>query len=241
VSACVLTFGLLSLGVWLVIQQQHRRQIERLEMQGATERERARIAQDLHDDLGAGLTQISLNTIMVQNPAVGPDDASTMLREIDQRARDLVIALDEIVWAVNPRNDTVSSLVRYLCQFTQSCLAPIDIACRLEVPAMLPSAPVGAEQRHHLFLAFKEAINNLLRHSGATELRLEVAADEHVLSVTLKDNGRGFEVGTEREGADGLPNMRARLERLGGSCVVTSKPGQGTAVVFSLPLAGGQT
>jgi signal transduction histidine kinase/ligand-binding sensor domain-containing protein len=241
VAAPTSIFGLVGSGGLLMIRQRHRRQIERLEMQRATERERARIAQDLHDDLGAGLTQISLNTIMVQNPAVGPQEASTMLQEIEQRARDLVVALDEIVWAVNPKNDTVPSLIRYLCQFTQSCLAPLDMACRLEVPEILPPATVGAEQRHHLFLAFKEAINNILRHSGAKQLRLEITASNQELTLVLTDTGRGFAPGAQREGADGLHNMRDRMQRLGGSCVVASTPGKGTVVTFHLPLGGEQS
>ncbi|MCX6913532.1 MAG: triple tyrosine motif-containing protein, partial [Verrucomicrobia bacterium] len=230
-------FGLLGGGILLGVRRRHRRQIERLELLQTTERERARIAQDLHDDLGAGLTQISLNTAMVQNPAVTPDITSSLLQEIEQRSRDLVTALDEIVWAVNPKNDTVPSLARYFCQFAQNCLLPGNITCRLEVAPVLPDAPVGAEQRHHLFLAFKEALHNTLRHSGAKELRLEIAGDAQTLSVTLADNGRGFVPGPAPEGADGLGNMRARLARLGGSCVVTSEPGRGTKVVFRLPLA----
>jgi ligand-binding sensor domain-containing protein/signal transduction histidine kinase len=228
--------GLLGGGIFLGVRRRHRRQIEHFELLQATERERARIAQDLHDDLGAGLTQISLNTALVQNPAVTPEVAGGLLQEIDQRSRELVTALDEIVWAVNPKNDTVPSLARYFCQFAQNCLLPGDITCRLEVAPVLPDAPVGAEQRHHLFLAFKEALHNTLRHSGANELRLEIAADAQTLSVTLADNGHGFVLKPTPEGADGLGNMRSRLERLGGSCVVTSEPGRGTTVVFRLPL-----
>lgn len=229
-------FGLVGGGILLGVRRRHQRQIERLEMLQATERERTRIAQDLHDDLGAGLTQISLNTAMIQNPAVTPEIAGGMLQEIDQRARELVTALDEIVWAVNPKNDTVPSLARYLCQFTQSCLLPTEIACRLEVSPALPEALVGAEQRHHLFLAFKEALHNTLRHSGADELRLEIATEARTLFITLADNGRGFVPGPVPEGADGLGNMRSRLERLGGSCELISVIGEGTKVVFKLPL-----
>ncbi len=233
------TFGLLGGGVLAGIRRRHRRQIEHLELLQATERERTRIAQDLHDDLGAGLTQISLNSAMAQNPAVAAEVAAGMLQEIDQRSRELVTALDEIVWAVNPKNDTVASLARYLCQFAQNLLLPAEITCRLEVPPVLPDAPVSAEQRHQLFLAFKEALHNTLRHSGARELRLTVAAGPQHLTVTLADNGCGFAPGPVREGADGLTNMQMRLARLGGRCTVTSVPGQGTRVSFDLPLTSG--
>ncbi|MEI7902463.1 MAG: two-component regulator propeller domain-containing protein, partial [bacterium] len=229
-------FGLLGGWTFLWLRRRNRLQIERLELRQATERERARIAADLHDDLGAGLTQISLNAALIKNPAVTAEVAGNLLQEIDQRSRELVTALDEIVWAVNPKNDTVPSLVRYLCQFAQNYLVPNGIVCRLEVVPDLPDAPLGAEQRHNLFLAFKEALHNTLRHSGASQLRLAVAADAQTLSVTLADNGRGFVPSSAAEGADGLGNMRTRLTRLGGSCVVTSVPNQGTTVVFCLPL-----
>ena len=240
VTATVAGFGVLASGALLGIRRRHRRQIERLEMERGTERERARIAQDLHDDLGAGLTQISLNTAMAQSPAVTPDVAVGLLSEIDQRARELVTSLDEIVWAVNPKNDTVPALARYLCQFTQSCHLPAGMVCRLDVAPELPDVPVGAEQRHHLFLAFKEALHNAIQHSAASQLRLEILADARTLSVKLADNGRGFVSGAVPDGADGLHNMRARLERLKGCCVVTSVPGQGTTVWLRLPLEDGR-
>lgn len=237
VAAPVLGFLLVGAVVLRSVRERHRRQIERLEMQRATERERARIAQDLHDDLGAGLTQISLNTALAQNPAVASDLASGLLTEIDNRARELVLALDEIVWAVQPKNDSVPSLARYLCQFAQGSLQPANMACRLDVAQSLPSVPVSAEQRHQLFLAFKEALHNTIQHSGATEVRLAIAADRRTFTVTLADNGRGFVPGTRTEGADGLENMRLRLARLGGRCDISSAVQQGTTVVFRLSLA----
>ena len=236
IAAPVTGFGLVGGLTVVALRRRHRRQIELLEMQKATERERARIAQDLHDDLGAGLTQISLNTAMVQNPAVTPEIAGGLLLEIDQRARELVNALDEIVWAVNPKNDTIPSLARYLCQFAQACLLPADIACRLEVDPDLPATPLRAEQRHNLFLAFKEALHNSLRHSRATELTVKIHTDTDSLAVSLSDNGKGFVPGKAQEGADGLGNMQTRMQRLGGSCLVSSAVGRGTTVTLRLPL-----
>ena len=241
VAAPTAAFVLIGATVLRAVRLRHRRQIERLEMQRATERERARIAQDLHDDLGAGLTQISLNTALAQNPAMAPEVAGGLLGEIDQRARELVLALDEIVWAVQPKNDAVPSLARYLCQFAQSSLQPANIACRLEVSPHLPEAFVNAEQRHQLYLAFKEALHNVIQHAAATEVRLEIHATESTFTLSLADNGRGFQPGSEREGADGLTNMRARLQRLGGLCEVTSALNSGTRVLLQLPLRASES
>jgi signal transduction histidine kinase len=142
------------------------------------------------------------------------------------------------VWAVNPRHDTLVSLASYLCQFAQHFLKPAKLRCHLEVARNLPPAPLNAEQRYNLFLAFKEALVNAVKHSAATEIRLGIAVEERTLAISLADNGRGLAQDALREanGADGLANMRHRLQRLGGRCELTSQPGQGTTVVFKVPL-----
>ena len=150
----------------------------------------------------------------------------------------MVTALDEIVWAVNPKHDSVSSLATYFCQFAQHFLKATAVRCHLEVARDLPAAPLNAEQRHSLFLAFKEALSNVVQHSDATDLRLAIAAHDRTLTVTVSDNGRGLTPGpaSERNGADGLGNMQRRLQQLGGCCELTSSPEQGTTVAFRVPL-----
>ena len=152
----------------------------------------------------------------------------------------MVTALDEIVWAVNPKHDTVSSLATYFCQFAQHFLKSTSVRCHLEVAKDLPEVPLNSEQRHSLFLAFKEALANVVQHAGATDLRLTIAADKGILTVSLSDNGRGLDATTppERSGADGLGNMQRRLQQLGGRCELTGSPEQGTTVTFKVPLSG---
>jgi ligand-binding sensor domain-containing protein/signal transduction histidine kinase len=214
-----------------------RAQVQRLELEGAMERERARIAQDLHDDLGAGLTEIGLTSELVQNPAVPAEEAHVYLKEIGTRARELAAAMDEIVWAVNPRNDLVLSVAAYFSQFAERLLKPAGIGCRLDIERDLPALPLKAEQRHGLFLAFKEALTNVVKHARAAEVLLLVRVQEGALVVSVKDDGGGFSPDTPPPGADGLNNMRERLGRLGGSCEIVSVVGQGTDVTFRLPLA----
>ena len=230
--------GLLVGGLLLTVRRRYRFKLERLEQQQALERERTRIAQDLHDDLGAGLVEINFGSELAQDPTLPADEVREHSREIGSRAREMVTALDEIVWAVNPKHDSVSSLATYFCQFAQHFLKATPVHCHLDVAKDLPAAPLNAEQRHSLFLAFKEALSNVVQHARATELRLTIAADADVLRVAVSDNGRGLrlDVPRERSGADGLGNMQRRLQQLGGRCELTSPPGHGTTVTFKVPL-----
>jgi signal transduction histidine kinase len=230
--------GLLSGWVFLVARGRYRRKLRRLEQRRALEHERTRIAQDLHDDLGAGLVEISLGSELAQDPNLGVEEAREHTREIGLRARELVTALDEIVWAVDPRHDSVASLATYFCQYTQHFLKSTRVRCHLDVARDLPAAALNAEQRHSLFLAFKEALSNVVQHAGATDLRLRIAFGEGRLTVAVADNGCGFDREARREsaGADGLGNMRRRLEQLGGEYELRSEPSRGTTVTFQVPL-----
>jgi len=243
-AAIVTGCGLLSSAVYLGARRRYRRKLELLQQRQALERERTRIAEDLHDDLGAGLVEISLGSELAQAPNLTGEEVREHTREIGTRARELVTALDEIVWAVNPRHDNVASLATYFCQYAQHFLSSTRVRCQLEVPKDLPEAVLNAEQRHNLFLAFKEALSNVVQHAGATDLRLAISVGQGVLVITVGDNGRGFDSAalSAPVGADGLGNMRRRLQQLNGQCELTGSPGKGTTVSFKVPLAGsGQT
>ncbi|MGB8169287.1 MAG: ATP-binding protein, partial [Chthoniobacteraceae bacterium] len=191
---------------------------------------------DLHDDLGAGLTEISLTSDLATNPQLAEHESRQYTREIGARARELVQSMDEIVWAVNPRNDSIASLSVYACQYAQHLVKPLGIACRLDVQPGLPEIPLNAEQRYNFFLAFKETINNVARHSQATELQLAIHTEGDHFCLIIEDNGRGFEPGGELAGADGLRNIRERLRRLHGECEISSQTGRGTRVSLRVPL-----
>ncbi|MBI3853025.1 MAG: hypothetical protein HY298_22460 [Verrucomicrobia bacterium] len=238
VTAAASAAGLLGGGVLLGMRRRYRRKLERLEQQQVLERERTRIAQDLHDDLGAGLVEINFGSELAQDAALGPDEVREHTREIGTRAREMVTALDEIVWAVNPKHDNVSSLASYFCQFAQHFMKATSVRCHLDVARDLPAAPLNAEQRHSLFLAFKEALSNVVQHSGATDLWLGIAANDGTLAVTVSDNGCGLtpDAPRQRNGADGLDNMQRRLQQLGGCCELTGNVEKGTMVTFKIPL-----
>jgi signal transduction histidine kinase/ligand-binding sensor domain-containing protein len=223
-------------GVLTTLRRRHRAQLEVLERARLLERERGRIARDLHDDLGSGLTDISTTSALGLDASVPVEEAREYLGEIRQRSNEMVMALDEIVWAVNPKNDHLGSLATYFSQFTEELLRRTPLRCHFEIPGQLPHLSLNAEQRHSLFLAFKQALQNALTHAGASHLRIGIAVEAGLLRIILEDNGHGFEAGAPKPGADGLRNMRERLEQLGGRCEILAAPGKGTRVTFEVPV-----
>jgi signal transduction histidine kinase len=213
-----------------------RRRMGRLEQQRSLERERARIAQDLHDDLGASLTEIGMLAATARDGTRSTADDGDPLSLIGQKADGLVRALDEIVWAVNPRHDSVASLADYLSGYAQDFLNLAGIRARLDVQRDLPAIPLKPEQRHGLLLAVKEALNNAARHSKAAEVRLRLRVSNGRLSLAVEDDGCGFSVAAPAASGNGLGNLRSRLEQLGGSLQVRSQSGQGSSVEMNLPL-----
>jgi signal transduction histidine kinase len=160
----------------------------------------------------------------------------------------LLQTLDEIVWAVNPHNDTLEHLAAYLGQYATEYLQNTAVECELHIPRGLPHHPLSAEARHNLFLAFEEILNNALKHGRANRVRVDMHLAPAQFEITIEDNGCGFDpavvdgvsrddgLAAGRQG-NGLRNMRQRLDILGGQCTIQSRPGHGTTVILSVPLA----
>jgi signal transduction histidine kinase len=214
--------------------QIHNRQ--RVEHQRAMEQERARIAQDLHDELGSGITEISMLATVAGSTSAPGNGQGGHLEEIGDRARQMVTTLDEIVWAMNPKHDSLMSLVSYSCLYADRLLKLANITCQLKGAIDLPDRTVSSVHRHEFFLAFKEAITNVIRHSGATEARLGVRLIGNRLRLSIADNGRGLAADTGPRSGNGLVNMRTRLEKMGGRFEIASQKGRGTTLRFYVPL-----
>lgn len=231
-----LCFLALAGSIWLLHRLRLRvvSKLMRLEQQNALARERSRIAQDLHDDLGANLTEISFLSTLLARQA-GPDGGAAHLGQIHRTARHLLQALDEIVWATNPKNDTLDSLLGYLAHFAQEFLGTVNIACRLDLPAQPPPIRLSAELRHNLFLAVKEALNNAVKYSAATEIWIRLSLEAGEIMLSVEDNGRGFVPEEVQGDGNGLLNMSQRLAAVGGRFEIRSAPGQGTSVRFRIP------
>jgi signal transduction histidine kinase len=226
--------GAAGLGAWRYLwwrRLQHRLQL--LEQQRAIERERLRIAQDIHDDLGARVTQISLLSAVAQRKPSLSDEARTDFGTVSQMTRDLVSALYETVWAVNPENDNLEALGNFLCQMGNQLCTPANLPCRLEVPDLPSSVPLTSQVRHNLIMAAKEALHNVIKHAHATEVRIRIVFDASELSISIQDDGRGFDPTTTAHG-NGLDNLKRRLETIGGTFALKSHPGKGTTVVLRL-------
>ncbi len=240
-GAMLLASGIFSGLVVGFLRRRHRREVQHLEHQRAMEYERTRIARDLHDDLGVGLTEIGLlGDLAGMGPGLTAVNQERM-QEISGRARGLAVSLDEIVWAINPANDTSQSLVDYFFPYAQKLLAHAGIRCRLEVVEPLPSGSLNAEERHEFFHAFKESLNNVIRHAGATEVQVSLSATTRHLTIRVSDNGRGTGPPASSGAHHGLAGMRGRMTRLGGLCEITSKAGQGTTVSFVIPVQPGKS
>lgn len=224
--------GAVALTSRLVERRRYRRRLAVVETRAAVERERLRISQDMHDDIGSILTQVSQLSDLGQSETGDPAAAKGQFERIGSQARVAVQALDEIVWATNPKNDNLAQFAEYVCRFADELFENSRARCWQEVPTVLPKVPLGADVRHNVFLALKEAFTNVLKHAGATEVWLRLVLNDHEVCVSVEDNGRGFEFEKVKAGGNGLGNMRTRLEECGGKMELASVPGKGTKLRF---------
>jgi signal transduction histidine kinase len=215
---------------WSFVSRKHRRELEMLERKHALERERSRIAQDMHDGLGSSLVKISLLGEQAERRFEEGNHAQAQVRKMTVAARQVVREMDEIVWAVNPKNDTMENFAWYLCGFAREHFCDTPVECHLDFPAELPAETLSAEVRHNLFLAVREALNNVLKHAGAQRVwvRMEISAGK--IELEVRDDGKGFppQISAQR---NGLNNMRERLRQIGGEMRMESSS-EGTKARF---------
>jgi signal transduction histidine kinase len=236
VLAGFLILGGLAGAVNWVARRRYKRRLAQLETQHAIERERLRISQDMHDDIGSILTRVSILSDVGQSET-GGETAPKQFERIGSQVRAAVVALDEIVWATNPKDDNLPRFAEYVGRFADECFESTPVRCWQEMPTDLPKLPLRADVRHNVFLAVKEALNNVLKHSDATEVWLRLKLANATVSLEIEDNGRGFTPATAAPGGNGLGNMKSRLGECGGCAEITSAPGHGAKIrlVFPLP------
>jgi signal transduction histidine kinase/ligand-binding sensor domain-containing protein len=239
--AATLAFGLVAGVVYWITRSRHRRQLARLEQVHAIERDRTRIAHDIHDEIGSGLTQLSILAHAAPAVESGERETAGRLREIEKTVTEMTAAIDEIVWAINPRHDSLESLVSYLGGAVQEFARRVGLECNIDAPFDLERLEVTAEYRHELYLVVREALHNIAKHAAATEVRFSVQRDADSFVFRLEDNGRGFpapadEPATPALAGIGLESMRRRIAKLGGALSCTNRPAGGAVVTFRVAL-----
>ena len=223
-------------GIWRLGRRRMRRRLAQAERERMVEAERLRIARDIHDRIGAKLTKIGLqNQRLIREPGLTAA-CQPLIQGVADTTRETILSMDEIVWAINPQNDTLENSINYLIHYTREFLRPAQIPYALDLPIDLPVRSLSGEIRHNLFMAFNEALNNAVKHGRPRRVRLSLALGTDRLALTVEDDGCGFTPGEGQAGADGLENMRRRMKSVGGCCRVESAPGEGTRVIFEMPL-----
>ena len=245
---CGTILGVVGGLVRYVTRRRLQRKLIQLEQRHAVERERSRIARDVHDELGSKLTEISFQGSIAQCNLDDPVETRRQIERMSVSAREAVSSLQEIIWAADPENDTLEGLVGHISHFAAEFFRVSGVNGEIFTPQQIPNQNIPAMVRHNLYLAVKEAINNSAKHANATRILIRVLLHEDSLEVLISDNGNGFPANVPGNGAGvavtvkrtghGLVNMRERLKTVGGQCEINSEPGQGTTVRFILPLKG---
>ena len=189
----------------------------------ALERIRIRIASDLHDDIGSSLTKIALYADLMRNGS-SEADSEKMLSKIGKLSRDLVVTMSDIVWSIDARNDTYGDLLDRMHDFATGLLSPGDIAYVIDTEGISEAQKIPANIRQNLYLIFKEAVNNVARHSQASKVHITMQQQGQQFRLNIRDNGCGNTQALRQTG-HGLRNMQMRAERLGGQLVLKDNEG----------------
>jgi signal transduction histidine kinase/streptogramin lyase len=212
------------------------RRLEREKQAHLVELERARIARDFHDDIGSDLTHVIVLSELLKGDNLQPKEIEGYATMIANTARKAVRGLRTIIWAANPRNDTLDSLVQYISQYAHDFCDPAPLSYQLDLPTEVPAVPLTAEARHNLFMVVKEGLHNILKHAHASQARFGLKLQDGFLELHVQDDGCGFEVGSATTSQrSGLTNMQQRMEAIGATLVIESSPGCGTCIQARWP------
>jgi signal transduction histidine kinase len=201
-----------------------------LDRQLMLERERARISQDMHDEVGASLTRISMMSDLVRNIPDTREEASRWLAQISGTSRGVMEEMNQIIWALNPKNDNLEGLVTYIRRFAFEYLEPTKVECIFDLPEEIPDRALSVEVRRNVYLVAREAIHNVVKHAGATKIRINVEMNKPGFTIRIKDDGKGFEPGKPEFPGNGMVNMKKRMNDIGGELIINSTSGTGTEI-----------
>jgi signal transduction histidine kinase/ligand-binding sensor domain-containing protein len=213
-------------------QQKFKAKLQQLEKQQAIDAERNRISKDMHDEIGSGLTRIALITELMNTQKQLDEKTKLGVSEIAGSTRQLVESMSEIIWTLNPHNDKLENLLAYLREQTRHYFEPLNVDYKISFPGFLPDVKLSNEQRRNLFLVTKEALNNALKHSGATTIELKAEIMDDKIKLSVLDNGKGLDAGKRQAGGNGLKNMQQRMTDINGEIEWVSQLSKGTRVNY---------
>jgi len=228
----VLTGSLMGAGMWS--REAWRRRtivlVDRREREGRRD-ERARVARDLHDELGSRLSRFHLVVERVRKDLANPDAVLRHTETLSATARDLRSALEQMATSLKTHSESVEGVVDELSRQAEAFVDGTELRLRQDVPLELPVSRVAAEVRAELVPCVREALSNAMRHSGAREVWFRATAHDDALAVEIEDNGRGFDPQSVSSG-NGLRHFQERMARIGGEVLLRSTVGVGTRVIF---------
>ncbi len=220
---------------WLVSRQKIKKRLRQLERQHAIDAERNRISRDMHDEIGSGLTHIALLSELIQTQQKTDRVIKNDLGNISAAARKLVESMSEIIWALNPQNDSLENLLSYMREQMQQHFEPFELQLKINFPDEVPDIKLSNEQRRNLYLVTKEALNNVMKHACANSVKLSLGLETDRLNFEVSDDGKGLPDRSPRSTGNGLKNMRKRMEDIGGTITWISQK-NGLKVRYTLNL-----
>jgi signal transduction histidine kinase/ligand-binding sensor domain-containing protein len=237
----ILASSIILLTVFIVVvryifQRNLKEKLLRLEKEQAVEKERNRISRDMHDDLGSGLTKIAIMSEVVKKQIHEPEKAKVQLENISQSSRELVDNLQDIIWVLNPKNDTLESLAAYIREYGLKFFEPFEISIHFNYPEKFSELKLSEEERRNIFLVIKESFNNIAKHAWCNKVTVCIEYATNEIEIVISDDGKGFEMDHVRKFGNGLMNMQNRMKQVGGSYSIASTVGKGTVTKIEIPV-----
>jgi signal transduction histidine kinase len=207
-----------------------------LDRQLMLERERTRIARDVHDDVGANLTRISILSELAKKNASDSVMIGPWLQQISETSHNVILDMTQIIWALNPKNDILEGLIAYVRRFALEYLETTPVKCTFDLPEELPALPLSGEVRRNIYLCIREALHNVVKHSDASNILISLKLNGQGFIITIKDDGKGFDASNPSMFGNGLINMEKRIRGVGGRLVIRTAEKLGTEIAFVVPI-----
>lgn len=228
--------GMIAWLVWYLSQRKYRQQLRKLKYKMAVDQERLRISRDMHDDLGARLTQIRMMSEFASTEQSISKKVKSHFEDISKETKDVIQQFSEIVWSLNPNNNTLANLADFMVQYSENFCRKVNIPCRIQADEDFPGIPITSNVRHNLLSVLKEALNNAAKYAQSTEIKLTITLANGLFVVEIRDTGIGFNPSKIKSNGQGLTSMETRMESIAGKWDLKTSPKSGTHIRMSWPV-----